>query len=277
MAAETQTAEGQIQDQGQTLDSDQSQSTENQGQTLGSDSSSEQTASEKADKRIAALEARLSRESERNDALEQSLKLQERFFQRQGDQGQQGQGQGNGQQARQSQSDSPELDILDKALDPLFERRFKKVLEPLQQVSAQQAEVIDAMDFERYIQRHQPELLDDEGSYGKVLQQVANTRQHARDRLGINLTRIDALMYNEGIESTRRRVEDRKQKHVSSVGAETKRQAEVKAAQGTTVQGEPRRTASGDIHSIRDKASRGERLTTDERAKYREFVSGVVL
>lgn len=217
------------------------------------------------DSRIAALEAQVNREKERNQLLEQSLRIQERFLQNQ-----------DGTKPRTSEA-RPEvmdkdLEVLDKALDPVLGRRFKERLEPLQQTVATALEDNDALRFEMFLTRNHPELLDDEDQYNAAVQQVQQVRDAARTR-GINISRVDAFVFNEGLKGTREKQKTRKQARTRAATSETRRQAEVRAASATGATAPaPRASANAAIQDIRAKAARGERLNSEERGKYAEWI-----
>jgi len=219
--------------------------------------------------RLAALESQFQRERERNELLENSLRIQERFIQ-QRDESQ------KPPVAAKDDSWTPEHDVLDKALDPVLKKRMGSYVDPL---AAQYQSVLDETDslrFENFLQRNNPEVLSDDDLYAKTMQQVEAIRQAGRQR-GMNITRMDAFVFNEGLQGTKRRGQERKQKRNTAMTTETRRTAEVAAAGIGTEPAAPRVSAIAGIQSIREKANRGERLTSDERVKLRDFVSNTEL
>jgi len=240
------------------------EATENAGEGQAAGSS---PAGEDYGKRLSALEEQLARQRERNEALERSLHLQDRFLE------------SRQQETRQSSHEddklSEELAVLDRALDPVLGKRLKTVIDPINSNYNALREDNDSMRFEMFISRNHPELLEDEDAYNATMQQVEQIRQAAQQR-GMNVSRVDAFVFNEGIQGTKQKIQQRKQKRSSAQTAESRRSAEVAAATGTTGSAAAARpSAIAGIQAIRDKANRGERLTPDERVKLKEFVSNV--
>ena len=253
----------------QNLPNADGQQDDNQGESQVEDSSLQQDENDIGNQ-LKAIKEQLTREKDRNDALEQSIRLQERVLLQQ-------------QQTRQQPTQSgqtspdgwtPELDVLEKALDPVFKKQLRTVVDPLTQGYNRIQEDNDALRFEMFLSRNNPELLDDEDSYNKIMQQVESIRQTARQR-GMEVSRVDAFIFNEGLQGTKQRIVTRKQKKTSAVGQEARRSAEISATQVGSQTTEPRATANTGIQAIRDKANRGERLSNDERMKLRDFVSNV--
>jgi hypothetical protein len=258
--------EGQTSDLENTESQDASAQNPDEGQSAVSPAAQSDT-----DKRLAALEAQVAREKERNQFLEQSLKIQERFLQTRSE------GAPATSAAKPAGDQwSPELDTLDKALDPLFQKKLKSATDPLVQGYTTMIEDNDALRFEMFLGRNHPELLDDEDAYNQTMQQVEQVRQAARQR-GITISRVDAFVFNEGLQGTRQKVAQRKQKKTVAATAESRRVAETKVAEGTGGTGAPRASAASNMKAIRDKARSGERLTPEERTQYRNWVSNVEL
>lgn len=223
--------------------------------------------------KLAALEARLERERERNEQLETSVRIQERYWQQQQSQN------GGTRQAQQPTDDdeplSQELDVLDKALTPLLNKRFKSVLDPFTKQYSAMADTQDATRFEMFLTRNHPEVLEDDDEYNKVMQQVNQVREAAISRGMPSISRVDAFIFARGLDDTRNKISQRKQKRGTIAVAETKRAAEVKVAQATSNSGAPRTNENAGIQAIREKANRGERLSQPERDKLRDYVSRV--
>ena len=201
--------------------------------------------------RLAAIQAQIERTAERNAYLERSFDYVQRYE----------------QQQAQRQAHDPELELLDRALSPLLERR----LAPIVRNSTEQT---DALVFENFLSRNMPEVFENEDDYARTMQQVEAIRQAAVQR-GMNVSRVDAFVFNQGLQGTRQKITARKQKRGSAAGAEARRLAEAGVAQSTAQSGAPRAPANSQIQAIRQKANRGERLTPDERIKLRDFVSNV--
>lgn len=258
-----------VSDQPANLDPQGDQSAQNPGEQPAGEVSPA-TPQEDLAGRLSALEAQFQRERERNELLENSLRIQERFIQ------QRDEAQKPTQVVKQDDGWTPEHDVLDKALDPVLKKRLGSYVDPL---AAQYQTVLDETDslrFENFLQRNNPEILNDEDLYAQTMQQVEAVRQAGRQR-GMNITRMDAFVFNEGLQGTKRKGQERKQRRTTTTATETRRTAEVAAAGIGTEPAAPRPTAMAGIQSIRDKANRGERLTQDERAKLRDFVSNVEL
>src|SRR3990167_2638418 len=161
----------------QNLPNADGQQDDNQGESQVEDSSLQQDENDIGNQ-LKAIKEQLTREKDRNDALEQSIRLQERVLLQQ-------------QQTRQQPTQSgqtspdgwtPELDVLEKALDPVFKKQLRTVVDPLTQGYNRIQEDNDALRFEMFLSRNNPELLDDEDSYNKIMQQVESIRQTARQR-----------------------------------------------------------------------------------------------
>ncbi len=260
--ADTPIEEQQIQDPAAT------QTTENQPETDGDASS---TSQQDITSRLTALEEQLTRERQKNELLEQSVKLQERFLATQR--------QSSEAQPSKPQADpgwTQELDVLDKALEPVFSKRLKGITDPITQSFNALRDDNDALRFETFLQRNNPEVLEDEDSFNKVMQQVNDIRQAARQR-GMEITRTDAFVFNEGLQGTKNKITARKQKKGAVASQEGQRAAAVAAAQATSTTGEARPGVAAGIQAIREKANRGERLTDAERVKMRDYVANAEL
>lgn len=218
--------------------------------------------------RLAALEAQLERERERNNGNEQSLKIYERFLQ------QRDASQTPTAPAKSDDGWTPEHDILEKALDPVLKKRFGTYLDGFAQQNQSVLEETDALKFEMFLQRNNPEILADEDEFAKTMQQVEAVRQAGRQR-GMNVSRVDAFVFNEGLQGTKRKGMERKQKRTNALTTEARRQAEVSAASISTDPATPRASAIAGIQSIRQKAARGERLSPDEKKKLFDFAGNI--
>ena len=166
------------------------------------------------------------------------------------------------------------MELLDKTLDPLFNKRLKAATEPIVKGYTTVIEDNDALRFEMFLTRNHPELLEDEDSYNRTVQQVQQVREAANQR-GINISRVDAFVFNEGLQGTRQKQASRKAKKTSAAASEARRVAETRTAQQTSDSGAPRATGNAGIQAIREKASRGERLSDAERVQYKNWVSNV--
>ena len=219
---------------------------------------------------IAALRSQFDREKERNDNLERSLQIQERYLQSQAQPQQQ-----QPQPVADDQKWTDELAILEKALSPILQKE-RKNYEPIAQGYGQALDEIDSMKFEGFLQRNNPDVLDNEDLYSRTMQQVEAVRQTARQR-GMNISRVDAYVFNEGLQGTKQKITQHKQRKTQAATSESRRQAEVQVASSLNNDGVPRVQASAGIQAIRAKANRGDRLSQEERSKLRDFVSNVEL
>ena len=250
--------------EGQTADGQTEEATSTPAQNTDTNQSVASPTPQGNDDKLSRLQAEFDRLRERNEALEQSFRIQQKFFE----------SRQQPEQEQQTQNWSQDLELLDKALDPVLQRRFGAALNPLAQAYQSLREDNDAIRFESFLSRNNPEVLEDEDSYGKIVQQVEAVRQAARQR-GIEVSRIDAFVFNEGLQGTKQKITQRKQKRTQASSQEARRQSETQAATGTSVNSEPRLTAGAKMQAIREKANRGERLTPEERNQFKEFVSNV--
>jgi len=220
------------------------------------------------DGRIKALEERYQRSEQRNQYLEQTARLlaEEREQSRR-----------QQQQAQRPQRSElpPELEDLGKTLDPLFSRHTDRITQPLVDTLSKVYDQQDSAQFEMYLMRNHPEVFEEEGGMDKVFQEVDAVRRQAAQSYNQWLSRVDAFLYAQGIHGVQTQIKSRKEKKGNQVREEAKRLQSVKAASSGTTQIAPKRTPNAEIQAIREKASRGQRLTESERSKYREFVSGM--
>jgi len=245
------------------------QQAENQ-QEAGSDSPTEtQEQQPDYDGRIKALEERYQRSEQRNQYLEQTARLlsEEREQSRR-------QQQQNSQQQQRSDL-PPELEDLGKTLDPLFSRHTNKITQPIVDTLSRVYDEQDSAKFEMYLMRNHPDVFEEEGGLDKVFQEVEAVRRQAAQSYNQWLSRVDAFLYAQGIHGVQTQMKTRKEKKGNQVREEAKRLQSVKAASSGTTTVAPKRTPNAEIQLIREKAGRGQRLTDAERAKYREFVSGI--
>lgn len=219
------------------------------------------------DGRIQALEERYQRSEQRNQYLEQTARLlSEEREQRVRQQ----------QHAQQQQTSNlpPELEDLNKTLDPLFNQRLESATKPMVDTLSRLYDEQDSSKFEMYLMRNHPEVFEPGGDLDRVFQEVDAVRRQAAQTYNQWLSRTDAFLYAQGIRGVQTQMKTRKDKKSNQVTDEAKRIQSVKAA-GSGTQGiAPKRSPGAEIQSIRDKATRGIRLTPAENAKYREFVSG---
>lgn len=204
-------------------------------------------------------EAKLAREAERARYLEQTNQVLERFA-------------SQPRQAPQEQKPalSSEWQEVGRNLDPYF----KGQIEPIQQALASQTDANDALRFEIYLGRKNPEILDSEDLYNRTMQTVEQIRQQAAQVYGKYLSRIDAFLYAQGLEGMQEKSRSRAAKKSTQVKDEAKRQLQIQATQSG--EGRPdasRRVAGADIDAIRRRMMAGEKLTPDEKAKFRAHLA----
>jgi len=205
-------------------------------------------------------EAKLIRQEERSRYLEENNRLfQEYARQRQTPQ-------------QQEVSLSPELSELDKTLDPLFSKRLKTHLDPLNNHLASALDGNDALKFEMYLMRNHPDVLDSEDGMNKVFQQVEQVRRQAADVYGKYLSRVDAFLYVQGLEGVREKSKARQSKKQTQVKEEAKRQLQVQATQSGEGRADSKRAPGADIDAIRRRMMAGDKLTPDEKAKFRKHL-----
>ena len=214
--------------------------------------------------KLREYEDKLARQEERTRYLEQTNNLLERFAQRPS----------QGQPAPQEPSLSPELMELDRTLEPLFQKRVKSQIDPLHQALAAQTDNADAMRFELYLTRNHPDLLDSEDAYNRTMQTVEQIRQQASQVYGKYLSRVDAFLYAQGLEGVKEKGKARQSKKVTQVKEEAKRQLQNQAIRSGEGQPDARRVPAADVDSIRRRMLAGERLTPEEKAKFRKHLEG---
>lgn len=215
--------------------------------------------------KIRGFEERLARAEERNRYLEQTSRLLEEDRQNR---------QNQRQEPQKTDAElSAELLDLDKTLDPLFNKRLKGLTQPLVDTVSRLYDEQDSSKFEMYLMRNHPDVFDEDGGLDKVFQEVEQVRQQAARNYNQWLSRVDAFLYAQGIRGVQDKYKTRKEKKSAQVHDEAKRLQSVKAAGSgvQNVQSKPK--VGGEIQVIREKASRGERLTDAERGKYRDFIS----
>jgi hypothetical protein len=214
--------------------------------------------------KIRALEERFARAEERNRYLEQTARLLEEDRQR------------NHQQQAPQKTEaelSAELLDLDKTLDPIFSKRLKSVTQPLVDTVSRLYDEQDSSRFEMYLMRNHPDVFEEEGGIDKIFQEVEQVRQQAARNYNQWLSRVDAFLYAQGIRGVQEKYKSRKEKKSVQVHEEAKRIQSVKAAGSGVPNTQPKKAVGNDIQAIREKAHRGERLSDQERAKYRDFIA----
>jgi hypothetical protein len=131
----------------------------------------------------------------------------------------------------------------------------------------------DALKFELYLSRNHPELLEDDNQ-ARVFQQVEQVRQQAANVYGKYLSRVDAFLYAQGLETATEKQKSRKTKKTTQVKEEAKRQLEVQATRGGV--GAPERkplAGAAGAEAILARMRRGERVTPEERGKVKDYLA----
>ena len=208
-------------------------------------------------------EAKLARQEERTRYLEQTNQLLERFNQQQRQQ----------QPAHTEPALSAEQAELDKLLEPVLSRRMQNSLGSIGNQQAQLIDANDAMRFEWYLHRNSPEILSDEDQYNRVMQGVEQVRQQAAQVYGKYLSRVDAYLYLQGMEGVKEKGKTKSSRKQAQVTEEAKRQLQKQAAQSGVNSPEAKRVPTADIDSIRRRMMAGEKLTPDEKNKFRNYLS----
>jgi len=250
-------AEDTEQVEGQNLDPAEDQtSTENTEETQSQESSPDK---EDWQGKARAYEVQLARQEERNRYLEQTARLLEENSRRNIPQ-------------PVPDSLSPELTELDRTLDPLFSKRIKGQFEPLQSAIAEAKDGLDAVRFETYLTRNNPDVFDNEDSLNRVYQQVEQIRQQAAQLYGKYLTRVDAYTYLQGLEASHTKKQARQTKKSTQLTEEAKRQLQNQAAKGGDNKVDAKKVEGGNIDAIRRRAMAGERLTPVEKAAFKKHL-----
>ncbi len=212
--------------------------------------------------KLREYEDKLARQEERNRYLEQTNQLLERFSQQQ-----------RHAPAPQEPGLSPEMTELDKTLDPIFSKRLRSQLDPVNQTVASALDGQDALRFEMYLMRSNPDILENEDAYARTMQTVEQIRQQANQIYGKHLSRIDAFLYAQGLEGVKEKSKTRQTKKSTQVKDEAKRQLQIQATKSGEGRPEATRVAGADIDSIRRRMMAGEKLTPEEKAKFRAHLS----
>lgn len=255
-------------DSGEQVQSDVGQQTEN-GEVSDSSSETQEVTQTQPDYegRIRGLEEQYQRSEQRNQYLEQTARLlaEEREAVRHQQQ----------QVPQQQYNLPPELEDLNKTLDPLFSRRLDTATKPMIDTLSRLYDEQDASKFEMYLMRNHANVFEEDGGLDKVFQEVEAVRRQAAQTYNQWLSRTDAFLYAQGIRGVQSQMKTRKEKKTTQVRDEVKRLQSVRAANSGSQGVAPKRSPGADMQAIRDKAAQGKRLTDSERAKYREFVSGM--
>jgi hypothetical protein len=226
--------------------------------------SDESSASDEA-QRLAALEARFERSEEEKSTLRESLRLTNEALQRVS----------QPQQQTQKKEYSPEVQELGKVINPLVNDSIQESVAPIIGTVSKLYDQTDAVNFQLELQREEPELLKKE-NYKTLYDTVEGVRQRVARETGSWISRKDAYLYAKGAGmlkpvkgSKKAATEDGE-----DVKAEASRAKAAKVAQSTGKGSDTQRTGGNpDITRIRAKASRGERLTPEERAKFKEAIA----
>jgi succinate dehydrogenase flavin-adding protein (antitoxin of CptAB toxin-antitoxin module) len=236
------------------------QTTENASDELEAGSSP--TPQEDWQSKAIAAQEQLARQEERNRYLEQTTRLLEEHSRRQQ------------APAPQEPSLSAELAELDKTLDPLFSKRMRSVTDPLQGTVANLMDGQDSLKFELYLSRENPELLADPEAFARMSNMVEQVRQQAAQVYGKYLSRTDAYLYAQGLETAAEKKKSRTTKKQAQVKEEAKRVLQNQATQGGVGSPEQRRVVgAAAAEQLMARLRRGERLTPEERAKVREHLA----
>ena len=206
--------------------------------------------------RLKAFESQLDRQRQENEALRESVRLQSRLLEQQGN------------RKEQPSTLSPELQELKKAIDPLLGEGIQSSMQPLIGTVSQLYEQNDAVSFQLQLQRENPELLT-EDSFDRISQVVESVRRRAVESNNTWLSRKDAYLYAKGAGM----IKPLAKKAAPVVNkAEAQRQRQIAAAQGTTGQAPLKTDAKqiAEVDKIKAKASAGILLTDAERAKWRD-------
>jgi hypothetical protein len=212
--------------------------------------------------KLREYEEKLARQEERNRYLESTNQLLERFSQ-----------QRQAPVHQQESSLSPELTELDRTLDPLFSKRMKSQFDPVVQQQSQLIDSNDALRFEMYLMRHNSDVLDNEDAYNRTMQTVEQIRTQAAQVYGKYLSRVDAYLYAQGLEGVKEKGKSKQSKKATQVKEEAKRQLQIQATKSGEGQPETKRVAGADVDAIRRRMLAGERLTADEKAKFRAHLA----
>lgn len=233
------------------LGSSESQEVENEGEDLQTDTPAVDPVAD----RLKSFEAQLERQRQENDSLRESVRLQSRLLEQQG-------------QGNKKNELSPELLELRKAIGPLLGEDIQSGLQPIIGTVSQLYDQNDAVSFQLQLQRENPDLLN-EDSFNRISQVVDEVRQRAVRTTGAWVSRSDAYKYAIGDG----KLKSGKAKKVETDKAEATRKKQQAAAQGTVSNSTEKGGTSGytaEIAKIRQKATAGVRLSDDERAKWRD-------
>jgi len=209
--------------------------------------------------RLASIEAQFERSEAEKETLKESLRLHQQFLER-------------SQPQQQKQKLSDELEELDKTINPLMSRTVQESVAPIVGTVSKLYDQTDAVSFQLALQREDPELLKD---FDRISAVVESVRQKAAREQGSWVSRDDAYKYAKGAGLLKPKAAKAGAKPVG----EGKRKNEIAAAQAASGGSESRRNTgaiSTEIMKIREKAGRGERLTAEERAKFKGALENVI-
>lgn len=206
-----------------------------------------------------ATEERLKRLEERNQYLETTQRLLDQFNQQQG----------RSQQPQNVEPDLPEeAAALDKMYEPAVNRRIKKGLEPLIGTITEMKEESDAIKFDTFLNRSDPELFDpepeSESRLNQVYQNVDAFRRQIAQQRGQWISRQDAYLYLEGVRQAKEKIAGRKGRINKVAQEERKRIAQVSTIK--TLETNPKKVDNTD-QALVQKLRSNQRLTAEEMAK----------
>ena len=214
----------------------------------------------KFDSRLAALEDQLRRSNEDRETLRESLRLTQQL-------------------AEQTRPQKPQKQYTDeqKALKELgltFGDDIQDAMQPIVGTVSKLFDQNDAVQFQLDMSRRNPELMQGD-AFDKLSQAVETVRQQYARATGQYLPRMDAYKYAKGAGMLDSLAPAKPTGKAGTDNAELKRQNEVKQAGTIKASVKKVDAANGgvEIQKIREKAHRGERLTPQERAKFKSYLA----
>lgn len=207
--------------------------------------------------RFASLEDQLRRANEDRETLRETLRLNQRMVE---------------ESRPKTQKQLTDEQKALRELGLVFGDDVKESMQPLVGTVSNLYDSNDAVMFQLYLGRENPEALNGE-SFDKVSQIVESIRQQQARNGGGYLRRQDAYLYAKGAGLLEKVVAKKQAKQQANVD-EMKRQNAVKnanASSGNSVK-TGKAGVTAEVQKIREKAHQGIRLTPEERAKWKEAI-----
>jgi hypothetical protein len=203
-------------------------------------------------------EERLRRLEERNTYLEKTQQILDEFNSRQPRQ----------QQQVQEQPLPDDVAQLDRLLEPAVTRRFRQGMEPIIGTVSELKEDNDALRFDNFLNRVDPDVYEDEAKLNATYQQVEQFRRQMANERGQWVSRQDAYMYLDGLSRAKERMAGRKQRQQETVNAERKRITQARTT--STLGGSPTVQRGSTHQALIQKLRSNQRMSQEELKQLRD-------